>query len=163
MKILRSALEAITPVKEEWYTIAQRHLDNLTKPKGSLGRLEEFAARLVAITENKGPVVDRKVVFTFAGDHGVTEEGVSAYPREVTPQMVFNFLRGGAGVNVLAKHAGARVIVVDIGVDHVFEPAEGLEIRKVARGTRNMAVGPAMTREEAEQAVLAGVGLVEKY
>jgi nicotinate-nucleotide--dimethylbenzimidazole phosphoribosyltransferase len=77
--------------------------------------------------------------------------------------MVYNFLRGGAGVNVLAKHAGARVIVVDIGVDHEFEPAEGLEIRKVARGTRNMAAGPAMTRAEAEQALLAGIGLVEKY
>jgi nicotinate-nucleotide--dimethylbenzimidazole phosphoribosyltransferase len=88
---------------------------------------------------------------------------VSAYPKEVTPQMVMNFLRGGAGVNVLAKHAGVRVIVVDIGVDHEFEPAEGLEIRKVGRGTRNMAFGPAMSREEAERSILVGVEMVEKY
>src|SRR5512143_1233577 len=156
MKILRSALEAITPVKEEWYTIAQRHLDNLTKPKGSLGRLEEFAARLVAITENKGPVVDRKVVFTFAGDHGVTEEGVSAYPREVTPQMVFNFLRGGAGINVLARHAGAEVVVADVGVDYDFGDLPGLVAKKVMRGTRNFAKGPAMTRDEAVRCLEVG-------
>ena len=160
---LSDVIKAIQPVDVSRTAAIQARLDNLTKPQGSLGRLEELARRYCLITGTDRPVIRNKIIFTFAGDHGVAAEGVSAYPKEVTPQMVYNFLRGGAGVNVLAKHAGARVIVVDMGVDHEFEPAEGLEIRKVARGTRNMAVGPAMTREEAEQAVLSGVGLVEKY
>jgi nicotinate-nucleotide--dimethylbenzimidazole phosphoribosyltransferase len=115
------------------------------------------------MTGKDRPSITNKIIFTFAGDHGVTEESVSAFPRDVTPQMVYNFLRGGAGVNVLARHVGARVIVVDIGVDHDFEPSEGLEIRKIGRGTRNMTKGPAMTRDEAERALLAGVEMVEKY
>jgi len=163
MNRLQEILNAIRPVDESRAAAIQARLDNLTKPQGSLGRLEELARRYCLITGTDRPAIRNKMIFTFAGDHGVAAEGVSAYPKEVTPQMVYNFLRGGAGVNVLARHAGARVIVVDMGVDHEFEPAEGLEIRKVARGTRNMVVGPAMTREEAEQAVLAGVGLVEKY
>jgi len=116
MDLFKSTIEKIKPVDADWHGLAQKHLDNLTKPLGSLGRLEEFARRLVAITENKSPLLDRKVIFTFAGDHGVVAEGVSAYPQEVTPQMVFNFLRGGAGINVLARHAGAEVVVADIGV-----------------------------------------------
>ena len=116
---------------------AQKRLDNLTKPQGSLGRLEEFARRVVAITGDKMPVLDKKVVFTFAGDHGIANEGVSAYPKEVTPQMVLNFLRGGAGINVLARHAGADVVVVDIGVDYDFGDVPGLVSRKVVRGTAN--------------------------
>jgi len=163
MNRLQEILNAIRPVDESRAAAIQARLDNLTKPQGSLGRLEELARRYCLITGTDRPAIRNKMIFTFAGDHGVAAEGVSAYPKEVTPQMVYNFLRGGAGVNVLARHAGARVIVVDMGVDHEFEPAEGLEIRKVARGTRNMVVGPAMTRVEAEQAVLAGVGLVEKY
>ncbi|MBT9139414.1 MAG: Nicotinate-nucleotide--dimethylbenzimidazole phosphoribosyltransferase [Syntrophomonadaceae bacterium] len=122
MDLLNAALKNIKAVNGEWFDIAQKHLDNLTKPIGSLGRLEEFVRIIVAITENKNPILDKKVIFTFAGDHGVTEEGVSAFPKEVTQQMVFNFLRGGAGINVLARHAGADVVVVDIGVDHDFTP-----------------------------------------
>ncbi len=163
MSILQEVLNGIRPVDESRTAAIQARLDNLTKPQGSLGRLEELARRYCLITGKDRPKIRNKIIFTFAGDHGVTGEGVSAYPKEVTPQMVYNFLRGGAGVNVLARHCGARVIVVDVGVDHDFEPAEGLEIRKVARGTRNMAAGPAMTRDEAEQAILAGVEMVEKY
>lgn len=163
MNKLQEVLRAIKPVDESRTAAIQARLDNLTKPQGSLGRLEELARRYCLIRGTDRPAIRNKIIFTFAGDHGVAAEGVSAYPKEVTPQMVYNFLRGGAAVNVLAKHCGARVIVVDVGVDHEFEPAEGLEIRKVARGTRNMAAGPAMTREEAEQAILAGVGMVEKY
>src|SRR5512147_2847204 len=136
---------------------AQKRLDSLTKPLGSLGRLEEFARRVVSITGNKMPLLDKKVVFTFAGDHGIADEGVSAYPKEVTPQMVLNFLRGGAGINVLARHAGAEVVVVDIGVDHDFGTVPGLVSRKVVRGTRNMHTGPAMTRQEAEQCLQVGI------
>jgi nicotinate-nucleotide--dimethylbenzimidazole phosphoribosyltransferase len=160
---LQELLKRIQPVDASRANAVQARLDNLTKPQGSLGRLEELARKYCLITGRDKPAVKNKIIFTFAGDHGVTEEGVSAFPREVTPQMVLNFLRGGAGVNVLARHVGARVIVVDMGVDHEFEPAEGLEIRKIGRGTRNMAKGPAMTRDEAERAVLAGIGLVEKY
>jgi nicotinate-nucleotide--dimethylbenzimidazole phosphoribosyltransferase len=105
--------------------------------------------------------MDHKVVFTLAGDHGVTEDNVSLYPREVTPQMVYNFIRQGAAINVLARFIGARLYVVDMGVDHEFEPIEGLIVKKIARGTRNITKGPAMTREQALQAVMAGVEIVE--
>ncbi|HUI45876.1 MAG TPA: nicotinate-nucleotide--dimethylbenzimidazole phosphoribosyltransferase [Nitrospirota bacterium] len=163
MKQLTEALKNIRPVDTSRTGEVQARLDNLTKPQGSLGRLEELAKKYCLITGRDKPLIRNKLIFTFAGDHGVTEEGVSAYPKEVTPQMVLNFLRGGAGVNVLAKHVGARVIVVDMGVDYEFETREGLEIRKIGRGTRNMTKGPAMSREEAERAVIAGIELVEKY
>lgn len=163
MSKLREVLSSIQPVDLSRTSMIQSRLDNLTKPHGSLGRLEELAKKYCLITGRDRPVIRNKIIFTFAGDHGVTEEGVSAFPREVTCQMVLNIIRGGAAVNVLAKHAGARVIVVDMGVDHEFEPMEGLEIRKIGRGTRNMTAGPAMTRDEAERAMLAGVELVEKY
>jgi nicotinate-nucleotide--dimethylbenzimidazole phosphoribosyltransferase len=160
---LQEALKRIQPVNTTRTNAIQAQLDNLTKPQGSLGRLEELAKKYCLITGKNKPSIKNKIIFTFAGDHGVTEEGVSAFPKDVTPQMVYNFLGGGAGVNVLARHVGARVIVVDMGVDHEFEPVKGLEIRKIGRGTRNMTKGPAMTRDEAERAVLAGIELVEKY
>lgn len=163
MDLLNDTLKNIKPVNGEWYDIAQRHLDNLTKPPGSLGRLEEFARKFVAITENKKPMLDKKVIFIFAGDHGVTEEGVSAYPKEVTQQMVFNFLRGGAGINVLARHAGADVIVVDIGVDHDFGELDGLINLKVINGTKNFTKGPAMTRDNAVRCIETGIELANGY
>jgi nicotinate-nucleotide--dimethylbenzimidazole phosphoribosyltransferase len=127
---LQEILKRIQPVDTSRSNAIQAQLDNLTKPQGSLGRLEELAKKYCLITGKNKPSIKNKIIFTFAGDHGVVEEGVSAFPKDVTPQMVYNFLRGGAGVNVLAKHVGARVIVVDMGVDHEFEPMEGLEIRK---------------------------------
>ena len=144
---------------------AQNRLDSLTKPQGSLGRLEEFAKQLVAITEDRMPYLDKKVIFTFAGDHGVAEEGVSAFPKEVTPQMVMNFVNGGAGINVLAKHAGAEVVAVDVGVDYNFGELdkEGFVSRKVVSGTKNMRKGPAMTREEAEKCINVGIELANEY
>lgn len=163
MELLEKTLKGIKEINKEWYGIAQKHLDNLTKPLGSLGRLEEFAKRLVAITENKSPILDKKVIFTFAGDHGITEEGVSAYPKEVTQQMVLNFLRGGAGINVLARHAGADVVVVDIGVDADFGEVEGLVKMKVIRGTRNFIKGPAMTKDEAIRCIEVGIELANEY
>lgn len=148
---------------KNWEGIAQRRLDSLTKPPGSLGRLEEFAKRLAAIAENEGCLVDKRVIFVFAGDHGVTEEGVSAYPKEVTQQMVFNFLRGGAGINVLARHANAEVVVVDIGVDYDFGETEGLMKLKVVRGTKNFIKSPAMTRDEAVRCIEVGIKLANEY
>ncbi len=138
---------------------AQTHLGRLTKPLGSLGKLEELAAAYVTMTGELKPGIPRGMVFTFAADHGVAVEGVSAYPREVTPQMVLNFLRGGAGVNVLARHAGVAVRVVDIGVDYEFKTVPGLIHRKILNGTGNVMREPAMTREQAEQAILVGIEL----
>lgn len=162
MDIIKSTLDRITPVSPELLQQAQTRLDNKTKPPGSLGRLEEFARRIVAISGAADPDISKKVVFTFAGDHGVTEEGVSLFPREVTPQMVLNFLSGGAGVNVLARHVGADVRVVDVGVDYDFGGVAGLIHKKVARGTRNFAKGPAMTREETIAAVTVGIELADQ-
>lgn len=159
MTLLNETLAKIQPVDPDFLAKAQAVLDNKTKPIGSLGRLEEFGRRFAAISGSLSPETGKKVIFTFAGDHGIVEEGISAFPKEVTPQMVFNFLRGGAGVNVLARHGGAEVRVVDVGVDHDFEPQEGLILRKIAKGTRNFAKGPAMTREEAVAAMEVGIAL----
>lgn len=156
---LHEAYSQIRPLDTALRKRAQARLDRLTKPLGSLGRLEELAAQYVAITGEMKPNAPRGVVFTFAADHGVTVEGVSAYPREVTPQMVLNFLRGGAGVNVLARHAGVDVRVVDIGVDYEFGTVPGLFDRKIMKGTHNLMVEPAMTRSQAEQSLLVGMEL----
>lgn len=161
--MLQKIIKSIKPINIKFGEIAQKHLDNLTKPQGSLGRLEEFAKRLVEIFEDPMPVLDKKAIFIFAGDHGVTEEGVSAYPKEVTKQMVFNFLRGGAGINVLARYAGAEVVVVDIGVDYEFGNLDGLISKKVVMGTKNMRNGPAMTREEALRCIEVGIDLANEY
>lgn len=163
MHLIMDTVKNIKPVNKEWFVAAQRHLDNLTKPQGSLGRLEEFAKQLIAITENNSPLLDKKVIFTFAGDHGVTEEGVSAYPKEVTPQMVLNFLRGGAGINVLARHAGADVVVVDIGVDYDFGEIEELIKMKVMHGTMNFTKGPAMSKDDALRCLATGIELANGY
>ena len=140
---------------------AQERQDSLTKPPGSLGRLEELSIQIAGITGQALPRIEDKVIVTMVGDHGVTAEGVSAYPSEVTPQMVHNFLRGGAAINVLARHVGARVVVVDVGVAQELTPHPELVSRKVAPGTGNMAQGPAMSREEAIQAVEVGIDVVE--
>ena len=165
---MKETLKRIVNTRNEFREEAQQRLDSLTKPPGSLGRLEEFARQLVAITENSQPRLDRKLVFTFAGDHGVVEEGVSLFPKEVTPQMVLNFLNGGAAINVLARHGGAEVVVIDIGVDYDF-PGTGTERdvtllrKKVVRGTKNMRRGPAMTRSEAERCIDVGIELADEY
>jgi len=137
---------------------ARRHLDTLTKPPGSLGRLEELAARLVALT-GAPPRVAQPVIFTFAADHGVVAEGVSAYPQSVTAQMVENFLRGGAAVNVLARDCGARVVVADFGVAGRVSESDALIRCSLGAGTANIARGPAMTRERAEAAIERGARL----
>ena len=172
---MQETLRRIEPVKDELLTAAQRRLDRLTKPRGSLGRLEELARRYVAIREDLDPRIRRKRVYIFAADHGVVEEGVSAYPKEVTQQMVRNFLKGGAAINVLARSVGAEVMVVDIGVDHDFGSLEGLIVKKVMgeaqpcllrrrvrQGTGNIAKGPAMGREEALLAIAIGIDLAEE-
>lgn len=132
----------------------------LTKPAGSLGRLEELSIRLAGMTGRLDPPLERAVVFTLAADHGVAAEGVSAYPAEVTPQMVLNFLRGGAAINVLARAAGARVVVADLGVNADLPTHPELRALKVRRGTASITRGPAMSEAEAQRAIDAGRQLV---
>lgn len=154
----------VESIKDDIREAAKLRLNSLTKPRGSLGRLEEFATRVVAITGNIMPEpLTEKVVFTFAGDHGVVEEGVSFYPKEVTSQMVYNFLRGGAAINILARHVGAHVVVIDVGVDYDFGVEERLIQKKVLWGTRNIRYGPAMTEEETKGCINVGIELALEY
>jgi len=158
---LNEITRGIGPLDQAAIQAARARQDVLTKPHGSLGRLEEISMQLAGITGNSMPQVREKVVVIMAGDHGVVEEGVSAYPQEVTAQMVLNFLRGGAAISVLARQAGARIRTVDMGIaaDIPLEP--GLQVRKIGHGTRNLAMGPAMSREQALESVLTGADLIE--
>jgi len=158
---LEETISLIGALDQDAMASARARQDTLTKPLGSLGRLEELSIQMAGITGQPQPRIQHKVIITMAGDHGVVAEGVSAYPQEVTPQMVYNFLRGGAGINVLARHAGARVVVVDMGVACRIDPHPDLIDRKVAMGTRNMAIGPAMSRDEARRSVEAGIEILE--
>ena len=158
MTSLSTLCESITAPRPGATDDAVRHLDTLTKPPGSLGRLEEIAARLVALT-GTAPRIARPVIFTFAADHGVVMEGVSAYPQSVTAQMVENFLRGGAAVNVLARECGARVVVADFGVASVVGGTDTLVRCSLGAGTANMTRGPAMSRHQAETAIERGAQL----
>jgi nicotinate-nucleotide--dimethylbenzimidazole phosphoribosyltransferase len=162
MSKLEQTLKMIQPVDVSLKPAIQAHLDDLTKPQGSLGRLEEFALRYCLATGTTTPRLGKARICCFAGDHGVSVEGVSAFPREVTPQMVYNMLAGGAAINVFARHVGAELKVVDMGVDADFADAPGLVHRKVARGTANLAVGPAMTVAQATQALEAGIALADE-
>ena len=159
MERLKTILDAITPVDRSLEPEICAHLDNLTKPPGSLGELEDLATRYCLMTDTISPRMGKKRIITFAGDHGVANEGVSAFPREVTPQMVYNMLAGGAGINVLARHVGADLQVVDIGVADPLEGASKIVRRKVKPGTDNMSRGPAMTSEEAVKAIQVGMEL----
>jgi nicotinate-nucleotide--dimethylbenzimidazole phosphoribosyltransferase len=158
-KTFRESLASVPLLASEWQARAVARLNSLTKPLGSLGRLEEIAARLVAIREEERPRCSKKVIFTLAADHGVTDEGVSAYPKAVTRQMVLNFIAGGAAINVLSRHGGIEVVVVDIGVDGDFSEVGNLVHAKVCRGTSNMAQGPAMTQAELLAALGVGIEL----
>jgi nicotinate-nucleotide--dimethylbenzimidazole phosphoribosyltransferase len=160
LSLIRSTMQHIAPLDAAAMQAARERQDTLTKPLGSLGRLEALSVQLAGIQRRARPDVSSKAIFVIAGDHGCVAEGVSAYPQEVTPQMVLNFARGGAAINVLARHVGARVIVVDIGVAGDCA-AENVITRKVARGTRNMAVGPAMSADEARRCVEIGIEILE--
>ncbi len=160
MTSLEDVLRRIGPLDEAAMAGARGRQDMLTKPRGALGRLEELSVRIAGITGDATPRIREKAVVTMAADHGVALEGVSAYPQEVTPQMVLNFLHGGAGINVLARHVGARVIIVDMGVASELPAHPDLLSRRVGPGTRNMAEGPAMTREEAVRSIEAGLEIV---
>ena len=155
--IIREVLQRLTPVGDALLPAAQRKIDFKTKPLGALGKLEEVAVRMSLIQENLDPALGRKAMFVFAADHGIAEEGVSAFPAEVTAQMVQNFLNGGAAINVLCRHNDIDIRVVDMGVKCDMEPHPDLIHKKVRKGTRNFALEPAMTRSEAIQALENGM------
>ncbi len=157
---LDKVLKAIKPLDESAMAAARSRQDALTKPQGSLGRLEELSIQIAGIRGKDTPKLEHKAIITMAGDHGVVAEKVGNWPQEVTAQMVNNFLRGGAGINVLAHQIGARVVVVDMGVATELESHTQLLSRKIAYGTKNIALGPAMTREQAVKALETGVEVV---
>lgn len=155
--LLEKTVNKIEPLNEKVMEGAQAHLDQLTKPPGSLGALEKLAKQLAGITGAKQPDFPDKRVVVMAADHGVAEAGISAYPKEVTVQMVHNFLRGGAAINVMAQNAGGKVVCVDVGVDADLAGVNGLIHRKVAFGTANMLKAPAMSKEHVIQAIEVGI------
>lgn len=157
---LQSLIRDIPPLDARAMQLARERLGRLTKPPGSLGRLEDLAVQLAGIMGDSRPRSGRKVIFVFAGDHGVVREGVSAYPQVVTAQMVANFLRGGAAINVLARRAGADIVVADFGIAaRELLPQQGFVDCSLRRGTGNILCEDAMTREEAIGAFLAGYDL----
>jgi nicotinate-nucleotide--dimethylbenzimidazole phosphoribosyltransferase len=165
MSLLSETITRIAPQDAAWRARAKERLDQLIMPHWALGRLMDLAVDLAGITRSMSPPVARKTIVTMAGDHGVAAEGVSRYPQEVTPQMVHGFVAGMAGISALARLAGARAVVVDMGVAADLGPlvrAGQVIDKKVALGTANMAAGPAMSRQQAERAVEAGIEVVEQ-
>jgi nicotinate-nucleotide--dimethylbenzimidazole phosphoribosyltransferase len=161
MHLLEQTIPLVAPPDRRVAEETQRILDFKTKPRRSLGRLEDLACQVAAIRGTPRPPMPEKAIIVMGGDHGVAEEGVSAYPQEVTGQMLLNFARGGAAINVLAQHVGARVVVVDMGVKGAPQVAE-VRAHPVGSGTRNFTRGPAMTREEAVQALETGIRIAKE-
>ncbi len=161
---LKNTLAQILPVQKDLEVAAKAHLDNLTKPQGSLARLEDTAKRIYCIQQGQKPLrVDPAHMFTVAGDHGVTEEKISLFPQEVTRQMVLNFLNGGAAINVLCRTAQMSLSVVDAGcVGGSFAPHENLIDKRLGDGTKNFAQEPAMSRETCIQALRHGIELAQE-
>ena len=154
---LAAAIATVGPLDERAMAQARARQDQLAKPRGSLGRLEELAVWAAGVTGRPTPVLRRKIIVTAAADHGIARRGVSAYPPQVTAQMVRNFLAGGAAVSILARCAGARVLVVDAGVAVDLAPARGLLARRAGPGTSDFSLGPAMGREQALFCLVSGV------
>jgi len=161
MALLEETCSAISEVDHEASETTQRLLDGKTKPRRSLGRLEDLACKIAAIQGNPRPALPTKAIVVMAGDHGVAQEGVSAYPPELTWQMLLNFARGGAAINVLARQAAARLIVVDMGVNGPDEPIAGVLSRRIAQGTGNFTRCPAMTVEQAVLALEHGITIAQ--
>ncbi|MBN1160613.1 MAG: nicotinate-nucleotide--dimethylbenzimidazole phosphoribosyltransferase [Dehalococcoidales bacterium] len=161
MKLLTNTIKNIKPLDKAAMDRAKARQDRLTKPAGSLGKLEELSIRIAGIQGKASPEIKNKAMITMAGDHGVVDEKVGNWPKEVTAQMVENFLRGGAGINVLAKQAGARIVFVDMGVAGDLKPHKQLIVKKVDYGTKNMCQGPAMTEAQATMAIEAGIEIVK--
>lgn len=161
-KIINETIKSIDLLNEDYLKKARQRLDSLTKPKHSLGMLEDISSRIVAIKETVIPTIEKKAVFVFASDHGITAEGISAYPPEVTAQMVYNFLDEGAAINAISMQTGTDVYVADIGVDHDFPDLEDLLSIKISRGTNNFLKNPAMTSVNAVKSLESGIKIAEK-
>jgi len=163
VKALKTVLDFISPIRPSANSKLEdeirAHLDDLTKPPGSLGRLEEFALQYCLCRQNPRARIQAMKLFTFAGDHGITAEGINPYPAEVTRQMVLNLAAGGAAVSVMCRTAGIEYAVVDVGVKSTFDPIPGLIIRKVRDGTTNFLTMPAMTPADCESAIRVGYDL----
>ncbi|MFP4667247.1 MAG: nicotinate-nucleotide--dimethylbenzimidazole phosphoribosyltransferase [Desulfosalsimonas sp.] len=159
---LQEAIEKIILPDASFEEKAACRLDEQARPNGSLGLLEDTARRLAGISKTLDVRLDRKVIVTCAGDHGVVAEDVSLFPQEVTAQMVYNFVDGGASINVLARHAGASVRAADLGVNHDFDPGLPIFHKKIARGTGNLRRQGAMTRKQATASIEAGISIVEE-
>ena len=158
MSLLDETIAAIVPLDAAAVVAARARQDSLTKPRGSLGALEDVSAQLAGLAGRcPPPLPEPAAVAVFAGDHGVHAQGVTPWPQEVTAQMVANFVAGGAVINALAAQSGADVVVVDVGVAADVDPVPGLLVRKVGRGTRDMTREPAMTRAEVRAAVDVGI------
>jgi nicotinate-nucleotide--dimethylbenzimidazole phosphoribosyltransferase len=155
--LLKTVIDTIPVPDDSWNDRAWARLDSLTKPPRSLGLLEELAQRLAVLQRTERPSVARKAIILMAGDHGVTAQGISPYPSEVTVQMVANIASGGAAINQLAKHAGAQVVLVDVGVASPLLDTYGVVEARVADGTADMTQGPAMTRDQTLEAIGAGI------
>ncbi len=160
--LVSEVISSIASPSETWLARARSHLDALTKPLGSLGQIEDIAAQMVSIRQERFAEPLRKAVYVFAADHGVAAEGVSAYPSAVTYQMVLNFLRHGAAINVLAELHHVAINIVDVGVDADFAAVEGILHHKVRRDTRNMLREPAMSEAELAQALGVGLALAKE-
>ena len=160
INLLRNTLSLIKPLDIAAMDDARKRQNTLTKPPGSLGCLEELSIRIAGIQSKAIPKGDKKTIITMAGDHGVVAENIGNWPQEVTTQMVMNFIKGGAGINVLARHIGARVITVDMGIISNIPPTPGLLIRKINRGTDNIVTGPAMSQEQAVKSIETGIDVV---
>ena len=159
--LLERTIAAISPLDADAMRAAEARQLQLTKPPKALGRLETLSIQLAGIQGKEQPVIEDKAIAVMAADHGVVAEGVSAFPAEVTPAMVVNMAHGGAGINVIGRHVGARVIVTDLGVNADLSDAD-IRHDKIRMGTANMAQGPAMTRDEAIRAIESGIRLVEE-
>jgi len=162
MNRLNQTIQSIHPIDIDFMLQASEHLDNQARPNGSLGKIEYMASRLAGIFQKMDIRLTHKMIIVCAGDHGICEEAVSRFPSDVTPQMVMNFIQGGASINVLAKDAGASVRVADLGVNYTFDKNLPLFHKKIANGTQNFAKVPAMTREQAIASIEAGIEIVEE-
>jgi nicotinate-nucleotide--dimethylbenzimidazole phosphoribosyltransferase len=158
--LINETIQNIQPLNKVAMDLAKERQDSLTKPTGCLGRLEELSILLAGIQANPRPQVKRKAVIVMVADHGVVAEGTSAYPQEVTAQMVLNFVHGGAAINVISRQIGARVVVVDIGVAADISDYAGILHKKIAPGTQNMCKGPAMTLDQALRSIETGIEIV---
>jgi nicotinate-nucleotide--dimethylbenzimidazole phosphoribosyltransferase len=162
MEFLQKTIDSITKPSAKYKELALKRLADQARPNGSLGILEDISAKLAGIKDSIDVNLINKVIVTCAGDHGIVEEGVSVFPQEVTPQMVYNFVNEGASINVLAKHAGAKVVVADLGVNHKFEDDLPIFHKKIQMGTDNFAKGPSMSREDAVKSIEAGIEIVNE-